>query len=93
MASLPLPIAGLMSPLPLEDLAPMMQKLNKELRNLGLIYQQPIGPILGLALPVIPNYSLSDMGLVDVARQVQVAQELRCYRGIQHSCSQGVAKR
>ncbi|MCG2768600.1 MAG: amidohydrolase family protein [Anaerolineae bacterium] len=70
MASLPLPIAGLMCPLPLEDLAPMMQKLNEALRNLGLTFHQPIGPILGLALPVIPDYSLTDMGLVDVERQV-----------------------
>ena len=70
LASLPLPIAGLMSPLPLEDLAPMMQKLNEALRNLGLTFHQPIGSILGLALPVIPDYSLTDMGLVDVERQV-----------------------
>ncbi len=69
-ALLPLPIAGLMSPLPLEDLVPLMQKLNRSLRGLGMNFRQPLSPILGLALPVIPHYGLTDRGLVDVDRQV-----------------------
>jgi adenine deaminase len=69
-ALLPLPIAGLMSPLPLEDLVPLMQKLNHTLRGLGMGFRQPLSPILGLALPVIPHYGITDRGLVDVDRQV-----------------------
>lgn len=70
LALLPLPIAGLMSPLPLADLVPIMQKLNRALQGLGLAIDQPLKAILGLALPVIPHYSVTDMGLVDVDRQV-----------------------
>jgi len=70
VALLPLPIAGLMSPLPLGDLVPLMQKLNQALRGLGMAFEQPLWPILGLALPVIPHYGVTDRGLVDVDNQV-----------------------
>jgi len=30
---------------------------------------QPIAAIIGMALPVIPDYGVTDMGLVDVGRQ------------------------
>jgi adenine deaminase len=72
VASLPLPIAGLMSPLPLEELAPRMDALNEVLHDLGMDYREPLSPILGLALPVIPHYGITDRGLVDVDRQVVV---------------------
>ena len=70
VATLPLPIAGLMSPLPLEDLVPLTQKLSEALTNLGMPFRQPIGAVIGLALPVIPHYGITDMGLVDVDQQV-----------------------
>ena len=72
LALLPLPIAGLMSPEPLEVMTAQMTQLNAALRSLGLDTPQPIGPIIGLALPVIPHYGLTDLGLVDVDRQVVV---------------------
>ena len=69
-ALLPLPIAGLLSPLPVEEIVPILEKLNAALRDLGIAARQPLGAIFGLALPVIPSYSVTDMGLVDVDRQV-----------------------
>lgn len=69
-ALMPLPIAGLLSPLPVEELVPVLEKVNVALHNLGIAARQPIGPIISLALPVIPSYSVTDMGLVDVNRQV-----------------------
>jgi adenine deaminase len=69
-ALVPLPIAGLMSPLSPEEIVPLMRKLNQALGELGLPAEQPLRHILGLALPVIPHYGLTDMGLVDVDRQV-----------------------
>ena len=71
-ALLPLPIAGLMSPLPVEAVVPLLEKLNAALRDVGLVGRQPVGSLIGLALPVIPSYSVTDMGLVDVDRQVVV---------------------
>jgi adenine deaminase len=69
-ALLPLPIAGLMSPKPLEEMVSLMEQLNHALRDLGMDFDQPIGPVLGLALPVIPFYGITDKGLVDVENQV-----------------------
>ena len=70
VATLPLPIAGLMSPLPLEELVSLAQELSEALRDLGMAVKQPIGAVIGLALPVIPHYGVTDMGLVDVDQQV-----------------------
>ncbi|MBN1261593.1 MAG: adenine deaminase [Anaerolineae bacterium] len=68
-ALLPLPIAGLMSAEPVETLVPQMEALNAALRKLGLPEKNPISPIIALALPVIPDYSVTDLGLVDVNAQ------------------------
>ncbi len=72
LALLPLPIAGLMSPEPPEFMVEEMARLNRALRSMGLDSPQPISAIIGLALPVIPHYGLTDLGLVDVDRQVIV---------------------
>jgi len=69
LALLPLRIAGLMSPLPLDELVPLVQRLHKALRSVGMEFERPLSIILGLALPVIPHYSVTDMGLVDVDKQ------------------------
>ena len=59
-----------MSPLPVEDIVPLLEKLNVALRDVGIVGRQPVGSLIGLALPVIPSYSVTDMGLVDVDHQV-----------------------
>jgi adenine deaminase len=69
----PLPIGGLMSPLPLEDLAPQLEAFNNALRNMGINRSNPLAAIIGLALPVIPFYSMTDHGLVDVERQTVIS--------------------
>jgi adenine deaminase len=68
VAVLPLPIAGLMASRPLGDMLEDMQKLNLALERLAS--PQTFFGLLGLALPVIPHYGLTDKGLVDVDRQV-----------------------
>ena len=68
-ALLPLPIAGLMSPEPLETVVSQMKALNTVLHAQGITAKQPISPIIALALPVIPNYGVTDLGLVDVNAQ------------------------
>lgn len=72
-AILPLPIAGLMSPARIEDLVPLLDGLNAALRAQGLSFAQPLTGLLSLALPVIPAYGMTDLGLVDVARQALIA--------------------
>ena len=64
---LELPLAGLMSLKPAEELAKDNQKMKEANRILGLTeMENPLLRIVTLALPVIPNVKMSDLGLVDV---------------------------
>ena len=67
-ASLPLPIAGLMSDQPLSETGRAFQSLEEEARRLGDRVAHPFGALSFLALPVIPKLRLTDRGLVDVER-------------------------
>lgn len=65
--TLELPLAGLMSLKPAEELAEESAKMKEANRSLGLTnMENPLLRIVTLALPVIPNGKMSDMGLVDV---------------------------
>jgi adenine deaminase len=67
IASLPLPIAGLLSPEPLEVVVGLHEKLDKAAATLGSLPPAPFALLSFLALPVIPELRLTDLGLVDVA--------------------------
>jgi adenine deaminase len=66
LAALPLPIAGLLSPEPLEAVAKKFEKVEKTALGLGNIPPAPFALLSFIALPVIPELRLTDMGLVDV---------------------------
>ena len=66
-AELPLPIAGLMSPKPVEEVARKVELLNREASKLGCSLDDPFMTMSFLALPVIPELKLTDRGLVDVS--------------------------
>jgi adenine deaminase len=68
LADLPLPIAGLMSPRPLEEVAAAYGRLQEAYRGLGGTLPDPFMALSFLALPVIPALKLTDLGLVDVGR-------------------------
>ena len=68
IASLPLPVAGLMSPAPIEETAARMRELGAAARSLGCRLPEPFMTLSFMALPVIPRLKLSDLGLVDVDR-------------------------
>lgn len=70
LSKLPLPIAGLMSDKPLQDVARGWEKMAAAARNLGCSIQEPFMALSFLALPVIPDLKITDKGLVDV-RQFQ----------------------
>jgi adenine deaminase len=67
LASLPLPIAGLLSPEPLEVVVSRHEKVEKAAASLGNLPPSPFAILSFLALPVIPELRLTDLGLVDVA--------------------------
>jgi len=68
LAELPLPIAGLMSPRPLGEVAAAYVRLKTAYRDLGGVLPDPFMALSFLALPVIPELKLTDFGLVDVHR-------------------------
>jgi adenine deaminase len=67
-ASLPLPIAGLMSPETAEEVASHMEKMTQAAREIGVLLENPFLTLSFMALPVIPELKLTDKGLVDVAQ-------------------------
>ena len=66
LAALPLPVAGLLSPEPLEKVVKRFEKLEKTAFGLGNVSTSPFALLSFIALPVIPELRLTDMGLVDV---------------------------
>ena len=67
LASLPLPIAGLLSPEPLDVVVSQHEKVERAAASLGNLPPAPFAVLSFLALPVIPELRLTDLGLVDVA--------------------------
>jgi len=65
-ASLPLPIAGLMSDAPVETICPKLDHLLEAAREFGCTLSDPFMTLSFLALPVIPSLKITDKGLVDV---------------------------
>ena len=66
IASLGLPIAGLLSDEPLETVAGKLEKLEQVAKDSGATLPSPFATLSFLALPVIPELRLTDLGLVDV---------------------------
>lgn len=66
LAELSLPIAGLMSELPFEEVAHALEKLRDAAHGLGCTLPEPFLQVAFLALPVIPHLKMTDYGLFDV---------------------------
>lgn len=66
--SLPLPIAGLLSDKPLGEVVYKLERLQKLAKMLGNTLPAPFATLSFLALPVIPELRLTDLGLVDVGQ-------------------------
>ncbi len=66
MASLPLPVAGLMSSQPLDSVIAGFESIESAARDLGVKLPAPFAALSFLALPVIPELKLTDLGMVDV---------------------------
>lgn len=65
---LPLPIGGLMSDGLLQDVVVRFERLKARSGDLGCVLSNPFMALSFLALPVIPELKLTDLGLVDVGR-------------------------
>ncbi len=65
---LPLPVAGLLSDEPVEDVVARLEALQLMLREQGVADTAPFMTLSFLALSVIPALKITDRGLVDVER-------------------------
>lgn len=68
IASLPLPIAGLISDRPIEEVNEKVKGLIDAAKKIGCTLNDPFMTLSFLALPVIPELKITDKGLVDVER-------------------------
>ncbi|WP_096786710.1 adenine deaminase [Rhodobacter sp. CZR27] len=68
LAELALPLAGLMSLRPFEEVRDALTALRAAARGLGVTLEEPFLQLAFLALPVIPHLKITDRGMVDVDR-------------------------
>jgi adenine deaminase len=65
---LPLPIGGLMSEEPIAEVKARIEEMDSVLVELGVELDDPLMVLSFLALPVIPDLKITDMGLFDVSK-------------------------
>ena len=68
LAELALPVAGLMSLEPYENVRESLRRLRHAAEELGSVLEEPFLQLSFVALPVIPHLKITDKGLVDVDR-------------------------
>lgn len=74
LASMPLPIAGLMTDKKAEEIAAENEALRKAVASIGATDQaEPFMTLAFVSLPVIPNIKMSTQGLVDVVKFERVS--------------------
>ena len=76
MAELPLPVCGILSELPADDIGRMLGEVRKSLEALGYEHYNPIMSLCTLGLPVSPALKLTDRGLIDVEKGAVVPLRL-----------------
>ncbi len=74
--SLPLPICGLMSAEPVENVITAADRINDTARSLGTDMAAPFMSLSFISLPTVPDLGLTDMGLVDVLEHKLIALEI-----------------
>jgi adenine deaminase len=73
LALVPLPIAGLMSQEPVEDVNEQVKGLARAWKELGCDLESPFMTMSILALPVIPELRITNRGLADTVEFTPVA--------------------
>ncbi|HEX2980693.1 MAG TPA: adenine deaminase C-terminal domain-containing protein, partial [Anaerolineaceae bacterium] len=67
LAEIPLPLGGLMADVSAEEMAKMEKKLNQAAQQLGTHLQRPFFFLIFLSITAIPDYAMTDEGLVEHA--------------------------
>ena len=63
---LPLPLGGIVSPLPAVDVAEALERLDRVVAGMGVEIAHPFGFLSFLALSVVPTLKITDFGVLDV---------------------------
>jgi len=66
LASLPLPVGGIISEAPIDELTTDVKAVQSSLSKLGIKHPNPIMSLCTLTLPVSPELKITDKGLIDV---------------------------
>ncbi|MFD0693232.1 adenine deaminase C-terminal domain-containing protein [Paenibacillus sp. GCM10027628] len=66
IASLKLPVGGILTEAPLDEVAKEVEQLRKAMESLGYRHYNPIMSISTHSLPVSPALKITDFGLIDV---------------------------
>ena len=74
--SMELPIGGLMSEKPAEEVMAQLDILNADARNLGCGMDAPFMSLSFISLPTVPDLGLTDQGLVDVLAHQLIEVEI-----------------
>ena len=61
-----LPIGGLMSTKPAEEVMAEQDAMNEAARQLGCVGSAPFMTLSFISLPTVPELGLTDLGLIDV---------------------------
>jgi adenine deaminase len=64
-----LPLGGIMADLSPEDMAAAETRMDEAARRLGCELPSPFGYLMFLSVTAIPDYAITDLGLVDTVRQ------------------------
>jgi adenine deaminase len=73
LSTLPLPIGGLLSEKPVDEVISSLEKINEIYRQLGGTLPAPFMTISFIGLPTVPKLGLTDMGLVDVLNHTLIS--------------------
>lgn len=71
-SELPLPVCGILSELPADDIGTMLAEVRGKLEQQGYKHYNPIMSFCTLGLPVSPALKITDKGLIDVVKGVVV---------------------
>jgi len=77
LGTLSLPIGGLLSEEPVDDIIANLEEINQIYHNLGGTLPAPFMTISFIGLPTVPDMGLTDMGLVDVLNHVLISSFVR----------------
>ncbi|NLT98307.1 MAG: adenosine deaminase, partial [Christensenellaceae bacterium] len=73
LASIALPVGGLMTTGSVADAAPLAEKFRKAIGTLGLDPKSPIMPFAAFSLPAAPGAKVTDRGIWDGSKQTLVS--------------------